>query len=110
MHQEQRCVMKKAVVLAGFVAGVLLSASGVARAEDIRGVIVRTLTLSENSRLVGDVTCQVAGAPCMTFGAPNVALNLNGFTISGQNDPLTGCRGAAVATETGISTNGQSNV
>src|SRR5438876_10922475 len=81
-----------------------------ARAEDISGVVVRTLTLSENPRLGGDVACQVTGAPCIAFGAPNITLLLNNFTISGQANPSTGCNGAMIATDIGISTNGQSNV
>ena len=81
-----------------------------ARAEDISGTIVRTFILSENSRLVGDVTCQVTGAPCFAFGAPNLVLNLNGFSITGAVDPTLGCKGTNVAAETGISTNGQANV
>ena len=100
----------KRLVLAGLVGGALIVASGVADAEDISGVIVRTLMLSENSRLVGDVTCNVTGAPCIAFGTPNISLSLNGFTISGPNDPTTGCKGASVGAETGISTNGQNNI
>ena len=91
------------------VCAVLVSAVS-AKAEDIRGTIVRTLMLSEDSRLVGDVTCQVTGAPCIAFGAPNIALTLNGFSITGSIDAATGCRGTSVGTETGISTNGQANV
>ncbi len=94
----------------GVAAWGVLFASGAAYAEDISGTIVRTLMLSETSRLVGDVTCQVTGAPCIAFGAPNIALNLNGFTITGPNDPATGCKGANTGTETGISSNGQNNV
>lgn len=92
-------------------AGAMLHAiAGTARAEDITGTITRTLMLSEDTRLVGDVSCQVSGAPCIAFGAPNITLGLNGFTITGQNDPALGCKGASVGTETGISTNGQNNV
>ena len=47
--------------------------SRLAAAEDIRGTIVRTLVLSEDSRLVGDVICQVTGGACIAFGAPNIA-------------------------------------
>jgi hypothetical protein len=83
---------------------------GIALAEDLSGTIVRSLVLSENSRLVGDITCQVTGAPCIAFGAPNIVLNLNGFTITGVNDPALGCKGTSVGSETGISTNGQANV
>lgn len=100
----------KAFVLAGLVGSALIVGSGVAVAEDISGTIVRTLMLSETSRLVGDVTCQVTGAPCIAFGAPNIALNLNGFTVTGPNDPATGCKGVSVGTETGIGSNGQNNV
>jgi hypothetical protein len=96
--------------LAGVVAGALVLASGSAYAEGISGVIVRTLMLSENSRLVGNVTCTVTGAPCIAFGASDIALNLNGFTITGPADPTTGCKGASVSTEMGISTNGQNHV
>jgi hypothetical protein len=87
-----------------------LLACKTARAEDVRGTIVRTLMLSETSRLIGDVTCQVTGGPCIAFAAPNISLNLEGFTITGPNDPATGCGGTSVATDPGISTNGQSNV
>jgi hypothetical protein len=87
-----------------------LAVGSVARAEDISGTVTRTLMLSENSRLVGDVTCQVTGAPCLAFGAPNLVLTLNGFSVTGPNDPSTGCKGNSTATEAGISTNGQSNI
>ncbi len=100
--------LKAFILVAAAVA--MHTSSGVARAEDISGTVTRTLMLSENTRLVGDITCQVTGAPCIAFGAPNLTLSLNGFTISGQNDPALGCKGANVGTETGISTNGQANV
>jgi hypothetical protein len=92
------------------VAGAMFVTAAPAGAEDIRGTIVRTLMLSEDSRLVGDVTCQVTGAPCIAFGAPNIALLLNGFSITGPNDAAAGCKGGNVGTETGISSNGQPNV
>jgi hypothetical protein len=87
-----------------------LLAAPAAGAEDISGAITKTLMLTENSRLVGDVTCQVTAAPCIAFAVSNIALNLNGFTITGPNDPATGCKGTAVGAETGVSSNGQSNV
>lgn len=99
-----------ALLVAGLVGCTLMGTAPLVEAEDISGIIVRTLILSENSRLVGDVTCNVTGGPCLAFGAPNISLNLNGFTITGSADPSTGCKGVAVATETGISTNGQSGV
>jgi hypothetical protein len=101
---------RRAVVVGvvGMVA--LLVHSPAARAEDIRGTIVRTLMLSEDSRLAGDVTCQVTGAPRIAFGVPNITLTLNGFSITGPNDAVAGCKGTNVGTEIGISTNGQANV
>ena len=104
--------MKKLKVsaLAGLAAFAVMVAPAAAEAEDISGTILRTLILSENTRLVGDVTCNVTGGPCIAFGAPNIALLLNGFTITGPADPATGCGGTSVATDIGISTNGQSNV
>jgi hypothetical protein len=97
------------VVVAVMVFAVFVAA-GQVRAEDLKGTIVRTMTLSEDSRLVGDITCQVTGAPCIAFGAPNITLSLNGFSITGPNDPATGCKGTSVGTESGINTNGQANV
>lgn len=99
----------KGLVLVGLVGAALIVASS-AHAEDISGTIVRTLILSENSRLVGNVTCTVTGAPCIAFGAPGIELQLNGFFLTGQADPTNGCSGARVANEHGISTNGQSDV
>ena len=100
----------KRSVLAALVVGGLIVSSGVASAEDISGTIVRTLILSENTRLVSDVTCTVTGGPCIAFGAPNIVLNLNGFTMTGLADPATGCKGTSIGTDIGISTNGQNNV
>ena len=69
----------------------LLVCAGRAQATDISGNISTTLTITTNSRLVGDVTCTVAvvTAPCIIIGASHVKLNLNGFTITGPVDPLT---------------------
>jgi hypothetical protein len=97
-------------VRAGLVAGTLILSAEIARAEDIRGTIVRTLFLSEDTRLVGDVTCTVEGAPCIAFAAPEITLYLNGFTMTGLANAITGCSGASVVSEFGISTNNQSDV
>ena len=35
-------------------------------------------------------------APCIQFGAANLTLKLNRFTITGQNDPSAGCQGTHV--------------
>ena len=94
----------------GLVGSALLLMIGVASAEDVSGIISSTRTIRENSRLVGDVTCTVTGAPCILFGASHIDLRLNGFTMTGQADPTTGCNGTSTAGEMGISTNGQTDV
>ena len=98
------------VVVASIALVACILAAAPAAAEDISGTVVRTLILSENTRLIGDVTCTVTGGPCIAFGAPNIALVLNGYTITGLGNPATGCGGASIGTDIGISTNGQSNV
>lgn len=65
--------------------------AGTARAAEISGTISSTLTIFDDSELVGDVTCTVVGAPCIAFGAPDLKLELNGFTITGRADALTPC-------------------
>ena len=92
------------------VAIALLCGTGTALAEDISGFITTTRTIRDNSRLVGDVTCTVTGAPCITFGASHIDLRFNGFTITGQADPTTACNGTITANEHGISSNSQSDV
>ncbi len=94
----------------GLAGGMLMLAPAPVHAEDLSGTISTTKTIQQNSRLVGDVTCTVTGAPCIAFGTSHIDLRLNGFTITGQADPITGCSGARVANEFGISTNGQTDV
>ena len=92
--------------IAPLVIGVsLVLVAGTASASDIRGTISSTLTITDNSQLVGNVTCTVTGAACITFGAPGIALKLNGFSITGQADAVTGCAGGQVANESGILVN-----
>ena len=92
------------------VASAVLLTSTSAKAEDIRGLVVRTLVLSEDTWLVGDVTCTVEGAPCIAFGAPDITLYLNGFTMTGLANAATGCGGTSVMGEFGISTSNQRDV
>jgi hypothetical protein len=90
---------------------VVLLSAGTALAEDISGPITTTRTIRENSRLIGDVTCTVTGAPCIQFGAPHIDLRLNGFTITGAADPNTACGGTtSTAAETGIHSGAQTDV
>jgi len=90
--------------------GVLLSASAVL-AEDISGPISTTRMIRDNSRLVGDVTCTVTGAPCIQFASGHIELRLNGFTITGPADANTACGGTtSTAAETGIHSGAQTDV
>jgi hypothetical protein len=41
---------------------------------------------------------------------PGVELRLNGYTITGKNDPVTGCGGAVTAGEIGVTSNAQNRV
>jgi parallel beta-helix repeat protein len=88
----------------------LILTTNLARAEEIRGLIVRTLILSEDTWLVGDVQCTVEGAPCIAFGAPDITLYLSGWTITGLANATTGCGGASVTSEFGISTSNQRGI
>src|SRR5260370_2387494 len=84
--------------------------AGSAYAADIGGTISSTLTISEDSQLVDDVTCTVTGVPCIAVRAPNVTLELNGFTITGQADAQTPCSAGPKPDETGIEVNTQTGV
>jgi hypothetical protein len=93
--------------------GALVVSTNSAHAADIGGTISSTLTITEDSQLVDDVTCSVTGAACIAFGAAGVTLDLNGFTMTGRADPATACFGGATAGtggEFGIFVNGFSNV
>jgi hypothetical protein len=96
-------------------AGMVVSAAArlspqAALEETISGTISATRIINQNARLTGDVTCTVTGASCIQFGASSIALNLNGFSVTGLGDPLTGCPDGAVANEFGIDTAGRSDV
>ena len=60
-----------------------------AEATQISGTISSTLTITDDSELVSDVTCTVAGAPCIAFGGSGIKLRLNGFTITGTSAGCT---------------------
>ena len=93
--------------------GVLVSISST-QARDIGGTISGTLTITEDSQLTDDVTCAVNDAPCIAIGAPNVTLELNGFTMTGQADAQTACQGGPATfpavVEDGIDVNAQAGV
>jgi nitrous oxidase accessory protein NosD len=90
--------------------GSLIVCAGNTCAMDIGGTISTTLTITDNSQLVDDVTCTVTGAPCIVVGAPNVTLELNGFTMTGQADQQTACSGGGNGAEPGIAVNTQMGV
>jgi hypothetical protein len=79
-----------------------------AQATDISGTIASTVTIFEDSQLVGDVTCTVTGAPCIAFGAPGLTLKLNGFTMTGRANLQTPCATSGPG-EVGIDVNTQSD-
>src|SRR5215471_10355354 len=82
-----------------------------AHAADIGGTISATVTITEDSQLVDDVTCTVTGAACIAFGASAVTLDLNGFTMTGLADPATACSGVTPpGGEVGIFVSGFNNV
>lgn len=70
-----------------FVLTCVLACAAVAQAEDVSGVLNVTKVIVENSQLVGDVTCTMTTTPCIQFGAPNIALRLNGHIITGPANP-----------------------
>jgi hypothetical protein len=94
------------IALVALVSFALPVFAGHTSATEISGMISSTLTIMDDSELTGDVTCTVAGEPCIAFGAPRITLRLNGFTIAGSADPLnpaTGCTSTTVfAPEDGI--------
>jgi hypothetical protein len=97
--------MRPIVAVLVFCAGIVVSAQN--RPGEISGTISSPLSLTRDARLVGDVTCTVTGAPCIRIDAPGVTLRLDGFSITGQVDPVLGCGGAFAATESGILVSGQ---
>jgi hypothetical protein len=56
-------------------------------AEDISGAIAATKIITEDSRLVGNVTCTVTDNPCIVLGVSGIKLSLGGFTITGPANP-----------------------
>jgi hypothetical protein len=82
-----------------------------ASADRVSGTLTRTFVIVEDTDLVGDVTCEVGNnTPCFSFAAANVELRLNGFTIAGRGDAVTGCGGTSAAGEAGVTTNNMADV
>jgi hypothetical protein len=87
-----------------------LVCAGTAQATKISGTISTTLTITEDSQFVGDVTCTVTGAACLTIGASNITVDVNAYTITGQADPFTACNGASTGGESGITASGRTGI
>jgi hypothetical protein len=109
---------KKLACLASILLALFLC-DGRAQATDISGNISSTLTISDDSQLVGDVTCTVPltapGAnPCIAFGADHIKLTLNGHTITGPVDGPTQPNNCSFRTDSmygvGILANGRTEV
>ena len=93
------------------IAAAVIFGSTLRAADEVSGLITRTYTIVEDTDLTGDVVCDVAaGTPCFSFGASNVELRLNGFTITGKADPNIACGGTLIANENGVATSGQRSV
>src|SRR3984893_18967977 len=74
-------------------------------ATDISGIIPTTLTITDNSKLVGDVVCTVTGGPCIAFGASGLTLDLNGYSMTGLGDPQATCARSTIPNEVGVMVN-----
>jgi hypothetical protein len=104
--------LKRFTKLGTLLCGLLLSL-GSAQAMDISGTISSTLTIFDDSQLVGNVACTVVHTPCIKFGADHIKLRLNGFSMTGLADPTTGCGPLspdAFFGEDGIGTAGHSDL
>jgi hypothetical protein len=103
----QRCTS----VALGALAAICFTSPAFA-ADRVSGVLTATFVIVDNTDLIGDVRCDVANnTPCFSFGVPGVELRLNGFTITGRGDPVTGCGGpSTTGGESGVFTNGMSRV
>ena len=73
-----------------FLTALLLS-GGSALAIEISGSISSTQIISEDSQLVGNVTCTVTDGPCISIVGSDLRFKLNGFTITGQANPPAEC-------------------
>src|SRR5579864_7229864 len=85
-RKEIEMIRLKTVMWLGAFLGGLFVSVGSVQASDIGGTISATLIVTEDSQLVDDVTCTVTSAPCIAIAGPNVTLELNCFTMTGQAD------------------------
>jgi hypothetical protein len=76
-------------VASRLIDGADASLSQTAFREEVCGVILTTLVITENTRLTCNVECGVTERACIEFGKPNITLWLNGFTMTGPATPAT---------------------
>jgi len=107
------------IAIAALIVLALFVCAERAQAKDISGTITSTVTIMDDSRLVGDVNCNVplttadanGVAPCIAFGASHITLDLNGHTLGGPVIPPTNCSLPSDANfGVGIYVNGQTDV
>jgi len=96
LKEAEMKILKALICLNVVLAALILCAAAVHATEISGGTIMTTLTIIDDTDLVGDVTCavplSVAGPnPCIAFGADHITLRLNGHTITGPATPPTGC-------------------
>src|SRR6266851_4979171 len=107
------------MAIAALAVSALFVFAGRARATDISGNITSTMTIFDDSQLVGDVNCNVpltaadanGVASCIAFGASHITLHLDGHTLAGPVTPPTNCSLPSDSTfGVGIYVNGQTDV
>src|SRR5688572_17607429 len=89
MRHSRWLVLTLVALVIAFLLGSVPALGSHEKPTEIHGVISRTLTITEDSRLTGDVECeQLDNGPCILFGRPNIKLSLNGFKMTGPaNEP-----------------------
>ena len=81
-------ILCRRLILSVFTVFAFFVCSARVQATEISGTISTTLTIYDDSELVGDVKCMVSGNPCIQFGASEIKLRLNGYSIT---EEITGC-------------------
>ncbi len=83
MRYSKWFVLALLVFVSAFLFGTVTTRGDAAKS-GISGDINVTLTINENSKLTGDVTCSQVTGPCISFGESGIKLDLNGFTMTGS--------------------------
>ena len=90
------------IMIVFLVGPALLLGAARTPAMEISGERSTTLTITDDSELVGDVDCKAVKGPCIAFGASGIKLRLNGFAITGSS---TDCKSSS-ASQDGIDVSG----